>query len=145
MTSRLLLTAVSGWFLVLLLAATIRLPYRLREPLLAGIRAFAPRQRLRFHYWLGYGIAVLTLGHSFVPMTPLIAGRATRIGRELASLAMLLVLLEVALGLWLRRRSLRRPVTLRRVHFWVMIGLVALVVVHVGLDSSLLGTFRPAP
>jgi hypothetical protein len=128
MIPRLLLTAVSGWLLVLLLALTVRLAYR---------------HRLRWHYWVGYSIAGLTLVHSWVPMTPALAGRAHKAGLEIATLAFLLVLIETGLGLWLRRRAAPERAALRRIHFWVMASLSALAAVHIGLDSALLGTFRP--
>ncbi len=128
MIPRLLLTGASGWLLVLLLALTVRLAYRHRRP---------------WHYWVGYSIAGLTLVHSWMPMTPGLAGRAHKAGLEIATLAFLLVLIEVGLGLWLRRRGTPKRAALRRVHFWVMVGLCVLVAVHVGLDSALLGTFRP--
>jgi hypothetical protein len=150
LTTRLLLTAATGWTLMALLAVTIRLPYRLRRPAVFGTpdgtrQGVAPgaRRRLRWHFWLGYGIAGLALLHGWISMTRPIVGRAHHGGLRLAVLALLLALLEVGLGLWLRRRlDGGRRRLLRRIHFWAMATLVALVVVHVALDSFLLGTFR---
>jgi cytochrome b561 len=143
MIARLLAIAASGWLLVALLAVTIRLPYRRRgrrrrnqEP------AALPRLAgLRWHYWLGYAIAALALVHGMASMTRGIAGRAHPAGLRLASLALLVALCEVAIGLTLRGRVQGRA-ALRRLHFWVMAALVVLVAVHVALDSWLLGTFR---
>ncbi|HLX07661.1 MAG TPA: hypothetical protein VKY89_07335 [Thermoanaerobaculia bacterium] len=97
---------------------------------------------LFLHYWLGYAIAALALVHGMASMTRGIAGRAHPLGLQLASLALLAALGEVAIGLQLRRQ--RTPwsrAAVRRVHFWVMALLVALVAAHVALDSRLLGTF----
>lgn len=152
MTSRLLAIAASGWLLVAILAATIALPYRLRRrgppprrspappasPVPAGL---ARPERLRLHYWLGYAIAALALVHGMESMTRGIAGRAHSAGLWLASLALLVAFCQVGIGLWLRGKSVRRA-AIRRIHFWVMAALVALVVLHVALDSWLLGTFQ---
>jgi len=137
-TARLPAVAASGWLLVALLAVTIRLPYRPRaRPSAAHLR---PR-RLRLHFWLGYAIAALALVHAMAAMTRGIAGRAHPAGLRLASLALLLAICEVGIGLALRGRVRGRQ-TARRLHFWVMALLVALVVIHVALDSWLLGTYR---
>lgn len=130
MTLRLLVTAASGWLLVLLLALTIRIPYR-------------SRPRMPWHYRLGYGIGALTLAHGWAPMTPAIVRHADRAGLGIATAAFLLVLLEIAFGLWLRRRPEPKQGLPRHVHFWIMAGIVALAAIHIGLDSSALGTFRP--
>jgi cytochrome b561 len=154
MISRLPAIAASGWLLVALLALTIALPYRLRRrrpPLHRPPVPPAPppparpagRRRLRFHYWLGYAIAALALAHGTASMTRGIAGRAHPAGLKLASLALLVSFGQVGIGLWLRGKSGRRA-TVRRIHFWVMAALVALVVLHVALDSWLLGTFHGA-
>jgi hypothetical protein len=134
MALRLPAIAASGWLLVALLVVTIALPYRRRG---------AGRGRLRLHYWLGYAIAALALIHGMVSMTRGIVGRAHPAGLRLASLALLVAFCQVGIGLWLRGKSGRR-VAARRIHFWVMAALVALVVLHVALDSWLLGTFRGA-
>jgi hypothetical protein len=137
-SARLPAIAASGWLLVALLAVTIWLPHRPRaRP--SGARLRPPR--LRLHYWLGYGFAVLALVHTMFARTRGIVGRAHPTGLRLASLALMLALCEVGIGLLLRGRVRSRP-AVRRLHFWVMALLVALVVVHVALDSWLLGTFH---
>lgn len=130
MTWRLPAIAASGWLLVAILAWTIRLPYR-------------RGRRLRLHYWLGYAIAAMATVHGMAAMTRGIAGRAHALSLQLASLALLVALCEVGVGLWLRQRPERRA-EVRRVHFWIMVLLVGLVAVHVAMDSWLLGTFHPA-
>ncbi|HVR08884.1 MAG TPA: hypothetical protein VMW75_12620 [Thermoanaerobaculia bacterium] len=137
-TARLPAIASSGWLLVALLAVTIRLPYRPRaRPSAALLRP----PRLRLHFWLGYAIAALALVHAMAAMTRGIVGRAHPAGLRLASLALLLAFGEVGIGLALRGR-IRSRATVRRLHFWVMALLVALVVIHVALDSWLLGTYH---
>lgn len=160
MISRLLAIAASGWLLVALLAVTIVLPYRLRRrrsqprrppappvrqgsPAPARPAGLAGRVKLRLHYWLGYAIAALALVHGLASMTRGIAGRAHPAGLKLASVALLVAFCQVGIGLWLRGKSGRRA-AVRRIHFWVMAALVALVVLHVALDSWLLGTFHGA-
>jgi hypothetical protein len=176
--------AASGWLLVVLLAATIRLPYRLRRrqrrplhwPWRPGpgprrrLARLEPRPRrqpaaeatarerwwrpgaprwlplppgMRLHYWLGYAIAALAVVHGMGSMTRDIVGHAHAAGLKLASFALLAAVGEVGIGLWLRRPGgTRRRQLIRRLHFAVMTLLVALVAVHVALDSWLLGTFH---
>jgi len=150
MSSRLLAIAASGWLLVALLAVTIQIPYRqrrrrVRQPRRSARPAWqawpARWAGLRLHYWLGYAIAVLALVHAMAAMTRGIAGRAHPAGLRLASLALLVALGEVGIGLWLRGKPQHRA-AVRRIHFWVMTVLVALIVIHVALDSWLLGTFH---
>ncbi len=98
---------------------------------------------MRLHYWLGYAIAALALFHGMGSMTRGIVRHAHAAGLKLASLALLAAIGEVGIGLWLRRPgSARRRQLIRRLHFAVMTLLVALVAVHVALDSWLLGTFH---
>jgi thiosulfate reductase cytochrome b subunit len=140
MSPRLLAIAASGWLLVVLLAITIRLPYR-RWPTAPPWLPLPSGMRL--HYWLGYAIAALALVHAMSSMTRGIVGHAHAGGLRLASLALLAAICEVAIGLWLRRPGgTRRWQAIRRLHFAVMTLLVTLVAVHIALDSWLLGTFH---
>jgi hypothetical protein len=72
-------TGVSGLLMVIALPLTVTLPYVLRRGPLArqgaaqgaavGAKSLSFLQRMRPHYWLGYGIAGLTLVHALVAMS----------------------------------------------------------------------------
>ena len=49
--------------------------------------------------WIGYGIALVTIAHGWVPMRPEIAGQANPAGLYFATGALALVLLQLAIGL----------------------------------------------
>lgn len=130
--------------LVLLLAVTIALPFLLRRrgPASPDRRPF--RQRLRPHYWLGYGIAALVLLHAAVALSNGGAALMATSGVYLANGALLAVVAQVFLGLVLREQSPRRTPVYRRRHFWVMIAIVALALGHIALSSPLVRTLlRP--
>lgn len=131
------LTGVSGWVLVALLPVTIALPFLLRRDAHRTGDRRPIWQRLRRHYWLGYAIAALTVIHAAVSTGAGLALRANMTGVYLATGALLLVVTQVFLGLLLREPSLRRRVVVRRRHFWVMMGIVALVLGHIALNSGL--------
>ena len=123
------LSAASGWLLLLLLAVTIALPYLLRR------RPGAFPRRMRPHFWAGFAVPVLTVAHLAPSMTSPWIRTVDAVGLDLASLALLLVLLQVALGARLRRpRTGRRA--LRRAHLATMLGIVVLVAGHVALNAA---------
>jgi hypothetical protein len=138
-----LFTRSSGWVLVVLLATTITLPYLLRGAVPASKGRPAPDflQRLRPHFWLGYAILGLVFAHAWVAMSAGGAGRADLAGLFLATGALVLVVVQVAVGLNLR--DLHRPGRrkLRRAHFWVMVGIATLAIGHIALDSGSLRAF----
>ena len=130
------ITSVTGWLLIVLLIVTILYPFLLRRGLLGPVQPFL--QRMRLHYWLGYGIAGIVLIHAWIPMSARFAGQVNATGLYLGTGALLLIFLQVMIG-----RNLSWPkLSLRRVvrgwHFWVMIGMVVFVLGHVVLDSTMI-------
>ncbi len=136
--STLIATAISGWALVLAVATTIALPYLLRRRTPATAQRRPVLERLRPHYWLGYTIAGIALIHASVPMAAGWGMRANGTGLYLATGALFLVILQVFWGLLLREPSVRDRRAVRRRHFWGMVGLVALALGHIALNSALL-------
>ncbi len=136
--STLIVTAISGWALVLAIAATIALPYLLRRRALGAAERRPVLERLRPHYWLGYAIAGGALVHAAVPAVAGWGLRANGTGLYLATGALLLVILQMFWGLLLREPSVRDRAAVRRRHFWGMVGLVALALGHIALNSALI-------
>jgi len=131
-------TSASGWGLVVLLAATIALPYLIRSRLFA-LQDESPvswRTRLHPHYWLGYVGAGIVLAHAWVPMRAGWAMRSNATGLYLASGALLLLCVQIVLGLRLRQTRGKWRRRLRRAHFWIMATAVALALGHIGLNSA---------
>jgi thiosulfate reductase cytochrome b subunit len=123
----LFLATTSGYFALFLIGFTIALPYYLRSS----------ARPIRVHYLVGYAILFLILFHMTVSMTAGIAPGTNLVGIDVATAALLLVVIQVALGLTLRgARQNRRGLT--RLHFAVMLGIVAFVLVHVFLNSPLI-------
>jgi hypothetical protein len=132
-----LLISATGWAAVFALGVEIALPYLLKN---RSHPALSPdnrpssrpplsfRQRLWPHYWIGYVLAVLILIHSSAVMGPTMA-RSDPAGIWAATLALGLVLMQIAVGLVLKSGSVSQR-ALRRVHFWSMLSLTVLVVVH---------------
>jgi hypothetical protein len=132
-----LFTAVSGWVLGVLIATTIGLPYLLRgapPPVAHGSERPSVLERMRPHFWLGCAIAPLTFVHLWPAMSGGWVRQVDALGLYLASLAFLLTIVQVFLGLQLRdERS--RP---RRRHFWTMAGIAGLAVGHAGINGAAL-------
>lgn len=130
------ITSITGWLLMACLLVTIVYPFLLRLGLLGPVQPFL--RRMRLHYWLGYGIAVIVLVHAWIPMSARLAGQVNAAGLYLGTGALLLIFVQVMIGRNLSwpKLSLRRVV--RRWHFWIMIGIVVFVIGHVVLDSTML-------
>jgi FtsH-binding integral membrane protein len=81
------------------------------------------------HYWLGYVLVILVLTHTTLVMGP-VMGRTDATGIWAATLALCLLFFQAVLGLLLKGGTSNRR-QLRRWHFWTMIGLTGLVLIHV--------------
>jgi thiosulfate reductase cytochrome b subunit len=79
------------------------------------------------HYWLGYALVGLVLVHTkFVGPA---MGRSEATGIWAATLALCLLFAQVGIGLNLKSAS--GPIhRLRQWHFWTMIALIAMVLIH---------------
>jgi hypothetical protein len=131
-------TSASGWVLVVLLTATIALPYLIRSRLFAleDESHVSWRTRLRPPYWLGYVGAGIVLAHAWVPMRAGWALQSNATGLYLASGALLLLCVQIVLGLRLRQTRGKQRRRLRRAHFWIMATVLALTLGHIGLNSA---------
>jgi hypothetical protein len=133
-------TMASGWGLVTVLALTAWLPFALRRV----ARAPGVGDPLRPHYAVGGLIVVLAWAHGWVSMAGGVARRGDGTGLQLATMALLLILVETGLGLFLRARGGGSRATLRTGHRAVAWVLGALVLGHVALDTRLLEPGSPA-
>ncbi|MGD0191460.1 MAG: hypothetical protein ABSD74_12030 [Rhizomicrobium sp.] len=113
-------TASTGWLAVVLLASGVSIPYLSRRSL-----------RLWPHYWLGILIPAGAIWHASIPMSAGHVDGYDQAGLWLATLALVVMFWQVGLGLTLRVTKGPERCGLRRVHFWTMIGLVVLVVLHI--------------
>jgi hypothetical protein len=140
---RYLVTSVTAWAAVLFLVVEIALPYFLRRApprMIVGVlrvrsspdfsapRGIPFRERLRPHYWLGYALVALSTVHASSVGPAMSRSDAT--GIWAATFAWGLLFVQVALGLVLQN-GVANAWRMRRIHFWSMLLLSALVVVHV--------------
>jgi hypothetical protein len=135
---RFFLVSATGWAAVLATGITIALPYIIRTSL-RNTAAQSPtgsspprlpnrRTKLWPHYWLGYALLALVLVHTFFVMGP-VMGRSNATGIWAATLALCLLFLQIGLGLMLKDGTSNQR-QIRRLHFWSMIGFIALVLTH---------------
>ncbi len=129
------ITSSTGWFMMVLLVAIIAYPFLLRAGLLGPVQPFL--QRMRIHYWLGYTLGIATLVHLWFSMSGGAALVVNALGLYLATVAMILVGVQVWMGRNLSWPKLPQRRQMRRWHFWVMVGLVAFILAHVVLDSAM--------
>jgi hypothetical protein len=124
---------------VVLCPVVVALPFLLRRSRLS--RGLGPAQehatpylqRLSPHFWLGYVILGLSAVHAGAVMPAMF--RANAIGIVAATVAFIVLVLEVVLGLTLTdpKASPRRP--LRRLHFWTMTLFLAGLGLHLWLNG----------
>lgn len=139
---RFLITSISGFLALFLILFTLILPYVQRRPMHRGdAQAVTAWQRMKLHYWIGYTVLALTVLHMYVSMGAGLAHRTSTLGLDLATLGLLLILIQVVLGMSLRSASATGWLRLRRMHFVIMVGIVAIVLVHLFLNSAVLQEF----
>ncbi len=129
-------TSLTGWVLMALLSATGMLPFmiRLRSARKSGAAEFRSCRRL--HYWLGYAIALISFVHAWMPMSAGWGVRFNAAGLYSATGGWFVIYAQVLLGRALRSSSESRSL-LRRCHFWVMVIIVTLVILHVALNGMI--------
>lgn len=127
------ITSVTGWILLALLLATAVYPFLFRSGLLGPVQPFFKRMRL--HYWAGYSIAIIVLVHLWIPMSAGLAGKVNATGLDLATIALILIFVQVSLGRLLKQPKLAARRIIRRWHFWIMTGIVIFVLAHIALNS----------
>jgi hypothetical protein len=134
-------TSMSGWIAVILIGIGTVLPYLLRRTWLSlrlGIaQGFgAPYlKRMWAHYGAGYLVAGLSFAHAFAPMRAGYMRRANLTGLWLATGALLLLWMQLALGVALQDSRLQQRRVIRGWHYWVMVAVVLLVAGHVWLNG----------
>jgi cytochrome b561 len=132
-------TGLTGWVLIALLTATAMWPFimRCRSALKTGGTKF--RSGLRLHYWLGYAIALVSFVHAWIPMSAGWGGRLNCAGLYSATGGWFVIYAQVLLGRALRSSRESRAL-LRRCHFWAMVIIVTLVILHLALNSMIVQT-----
>ncbi|MBA2391902.1 MAG: hypothetical protein H0V70_04075 [Ktedonobacteraceae bacterium] len=134
------ITSVTGWVMMVLLIAIIAYPFLLRAGFLGPIQPFLPRMRL--HAWLVYSLGIALLIHIWFSMSSELALIVNTLGLYLATIAMFLVGAQILLGRTLSWPKLAQRRIVQRSHFWVMVGLVILILGHIVLDSAMLQVVR---
>lgn len=127
-----LITSISGFFAAWLLLYTAALPYLLRR-----LRPAGGARGMTLHYCLGYLIFGVLMLHMLVSMQAGMARGADLAGLNLATAALFLVMLQVMLGTTLMAGGPKAR-SLRAAHFGLMLGIVALSLLHVGRNGALL-------
>jgi len=144
---RFLLVSLTGWIAVLLIGIEAALPYLIRNRALsssvqvntAGREAPVTNLHTRMwpHYWIGYSLGALILAHTWFVMGPAMA-RSDTLGIWSATVAFFLLPAQIGLGLLLKDAALngRSRLWAQRLHFWIMVVFILLVVLHVTRNAS---------
>jgi hypothetical protein len=147
-------TAAWGWASLVLLAVVVAIPYLRRSTPLSspGLPATATRPYLSAltpHYWLAPAVLVISFVHAWIPMASGRMPHTSMRGLWLATYALGVIFLQLLIGLAMRYLGPQVARTMRRVHFLLMLGIVALVLAHLWLNgpfvSALTATFRSVP
>lgn len=125
-----LLRALSGWLALTAFAATVIVPLGVNALRIEG----PPRRRfMALHYVLGAAVPLLGLAHAAIPMGSAGMSRRMEFGLTLATVALLLLFLQSALGISLRR-EMTAGLAVRRAHFATMLALATLITAHVFIN-----------
>ena len=126
--------SVAAWLAVGLVACEIVLPYALRRTRVSAWMGISPEtrylQRMWPHYWIGYAIAGLSFAHAFSVGPSMMP--AAQLGIWMATLAFLMLLVQVFLGLYLQTATAARRIRVRRLHFWGTMIFAGLLAAHYG-------------
>jgi hypothetical protein len=125
-------TAFSGWIAAIAFVAAALLAIALRELRFTAIPGLGT---MRTHYALGFAVPAIAFIHAWIPMATGRAGGFERVGLWIATLALLLLFVQMTLGMSLRSSSSGAR-GLRRVHIGMMIGVAALIATHITLDRA---------
>ena len=101
-------------------------------------------ERLWPHYWAGAAIGVLVVVHAWVALSGTLARRVDATGLDLATAALVAILVQLSLGLRLRDPARRDRRSLRRFHRGLVVLILVLVAGHVLLDTPGLAVLRVA-
>lgn len=121
-------TAFSGWGAVMLFGSTLAIPFLLRRQ--AGTKKPFLR-RIWPHYWLGYATFLFSSVHAWLAMRTGNMAGADVPGIWIATVALLVILWQLGVGLMLRDPGQLRRRALKRTHFWTMTLAAALIVAHI--------------
>jgi hypothetical protein len=124
-----LFTRLSGWVLVVALVAIVQVARR--------------RPRALPHYLLGWSLTVLTWFHFYYPMTGGLVGRTPPAGLWIATLAWVLLLVQLGVGQWMALKAGRAASGTVKFHHRTMLAIVTLTTLHILLNgTSLHSIFR---
>ncbi len=124
-------TALSGWGAVTFFASGLALPYLLRR---TGGAKTPYLRRMWPHFWLGYLTFLVSFGHAWFAMRSGNMRGINAAGVWIASVALLIMLWQIAVGLMLRNPTQSNRRALRRTHFWTMTLVAGLIALHVTLN-----------
>lgn len=130
----LLFTIISGWLATSIFAGTSLLPWAVKRN---------PKSTFRWHFLVGYGLPVLVLVHSWPSMAGGWAGQVNSTGLYAATIALVLLLAQLSIGLRLKEAP-GRKFQLRRVHLGGMAAIASLILVHISLNSVLVSQWLPS-
>jgi len=124
-------TALSGWSGVALFGSGLAMPYLLRRT--RGAKTLYLR-RMWPHFWLGYLAFLVSFVHAWFTMRSGNMRGINAAGVWIATIALLIMLWQIAVGLMLRNPTQSNRRALRRTHFWTMTLVAGLIAVHVALN-----------
>jgi hypothetical protein len=131
------IASASGWTAAILVSCTVFLPYLARAPLRHrfNMAVHGARRLMRLHYVIGFAVLALALIHMWVSMTGGMARHTRASGLYIATVALAVLVVQAMSGSTMSFGQVRATIGLRRSHFMTMLAIVALVGLHIALNS----------
>ena len=123
--------AFSGWVAVALFGSGLAMPYLLRKTRGANTPYL---RRMWPHFWLGYLAFLVSFVHAWFTMRSGNMHGISVAGVWIATIALLFMLWQIAVGLMLRNPTQSNRSALRRTHFWTMTLVAGLIAAHIALN-----------
>ncbi len=123
--------ALTGWTGVMLFGSGLAMPYLLRRMPKARLPYL---QRMWPHYRLGYLAFFVSFAHAWFAMRGGNMRGINSPGVWIATIALLVILWQIVVGLMLKNPTQSSRRALRRLHFWTMALVAGLIVLHIALN-----------
>lgn len=131
------LTSLSGFASLVLIGLVVCVPYVTRWLNRHRSTKIGFRQAIVVHQNTAYLVLAVTVVHMYASMGTGLAARVNGFGLTMATIGLLMILTQMFIGATLRQAEPIGHVIWKRIHWVMMLGIVALIALHISLNGML--------